>query len=219
MPDDHLSQLGRSCHLRYAAPEETLMEAGDSLRRVFFIVRGRVRVVVDDEDGEEIVLNVCGAGETLGEMSAIDGQGHSARVVTITACELLWMSHEDFERCLETMPRLSLNVARLLAGRVRKATLQVQSLSTQNTTLRLIHNLLWLDEIEAIKSENDFLPVTQTELAGMCSCSRSQLHRVLNDVVKAGLVERGRKGLRVLDRDALQLWGRAKKNEAATKRR
>src|SRR6187549_2232032 len=93
-------------------------EMGDSL---YMIQSGKVKVVIGDEEGREIILKILGPGDFFGEMSMVDKQPRSASVTTIEAANFLVLSHAAFERCIEKAPRIANVVMQILAHRVREA--------------------------------------------------------------------------------------------------
>src|SRR5688500_20029836 len=70
-----LHALGTRRHLRKGA---TLFVEGDASDRVFVLLRGRGKIFTTDREGREAVLAIRGAGDLLGELSAIDGHARSA---------------------------------------------------------------------------------------------------------------------------------------------
>ena len=50
---------------------------------VFFVIRGRVRIVNYSLSGREITLDDIGSGGHFGELAAIDGQPRSAAVLAL----------------------------------------------------------------------------------------------------------------------------------------
>src|SRR6478752_5844545 len=78
-------------------------EMGDSL---YMIQSGKVKVVIGDEEGREIILKILGPGAFFGEMSMIDKQPRSASVTTIEPSTFLVLTHAAFERCVDQQPRI-----------------------------------------------------------------------------------------------------------------
>src|SRR6185436_347366 len=93
-------------------------ETGDSL---YMIQSGKVKVVIGDEEGREIILKILGPGDFFGEMSMIDQEPRSASVTTIEPVTLLVLTHAAFDRCVEQAPRIAKVVMQILAQRVREA--------------------------------------------------------------------------------------------------
>ena len=64
------------------------------------VLRGSVKVCVDQADGTEVILAILGPGEVVGEMSLADSLGRSADVMTLEETNLLWIDREAFpEEC------------------------------------------------------------------------------------------------------------------------
>lgn len=96
-------------------------EAGDS---VYVIVTGRVQVVARVEhEGiatEAIVSNLV-AGETLGELSLLDGKPRSASCIALAPTTCLRLERLAFVRALERHWTLTLSLLSVVAQRLRVA--------------------------------------------------------------------------------------------------
>ena len=80
---------------RYGAHEEIIDRESDS-RDVYFIISGRVRVVVHSLPGREIAFHEMDAGDYFGQLAAIDGQPRSASVVALNDSLLASVSPDTF---------------------------------------------------------------------------------------------------------------------------
>src|SRR5678816_1219169 len=69
---------------------------GDPGHEVIIVWEGHVKVALTSPGGREVVLEVCGPGELLGELSAIDGGTRSASASALEPCTALLVSHRDF---------------------------------------------------------------------------------------------------------------------------
>ena len=117
-PLDAAFRDGRRQRLR---PGAVLFSEGDVSNRVVLLLSGRVKVSSFSEDGQETVLGFRGAGDVLGELSAIDGEEHRATVTVVEAGEAMVVPAERFLAALETMPGLALVLLRSIVGRLRDA--------------------------------------------------------------------------------------------------
>ena len=84
-------------------------DPGDAL---YVVVSGRVKVVLIGEDGREVILSTMDKGDFFGEMSLIDDEPRSAHVIAMENSRLLVLRRDDFHRCLDTTPRISLTFIR-----------------------------------------------------------------------------------------------------------
>ena len=78
-----------------------------------------------------------GPGEIVGEMSLIDHLARSATAVTLEECTTLWLDRTGFWHCLETIPYLNHNLARVLSRRLRMTIAHGQSLDALDLYARV----------------------------------------------------------------------------------
>ena len=97
---------------------ETLFRRGDPGDAAYIVISGRLRVV-DDAAGER-ALSEIGAGETLGEMALLSGEGRSATVFAVRDSLLAKLSAEAFNRLVERHPRVLRRIAGFLVERLRR---------------------------------------------------------------------------------------------------
>ncbi|MEQ1754784.1 MAG: patatin-like phospholipase family protein [Micropepsaceae bacterium] len=110
-----------------------LSRDGDNDQAVFIVVTGCLGVFTPDDSGFDHFIAQIPAGETVGEMSVITGDAHSARLVALRDSELLRIGKSAFERLLARHPRLSLNLMRILVRRLRHSSRKSTSTQTART--------------------------------------------------------------------------------------
>ena len=209
MSDDDVEQLrARSCEKRFQ-PEEVLMHAQSCNGMVVFLVKGRVKIIADGDDGVPTVVAFCDEGQVLGEINAYTNEGHSASVVADEICVVWCFSIQTFLDCVATMPVLNRNLLKLMAQRLSRMTRQIQVLATKLADERIAFNLLIVAEEETAKPRADqTVPISIGDLASMSGCTREQTHRVLDVMKNAGVIERTHGKIRILDREKLKHFGK-----------
>ena len=110
-----------------------LARDGENDQAVFIVVTGCLGVFTQDDNGADHFVAQIPAGETVGEMSVITGDPHSAKLVALRDSELLRISKGNFERLLARHPRLSLNLMRIIIRRLRHSTRKSVSVQTAKT--------------------------------------------------------------------------------------
>ncbi|MDZ4741726.1 MAG: patatin-like phospholipase family protein [Alphaproteobacteria bacterium] len=110
-----------------------LTRDGDNHQAVFIVVTGCLGVFTPDELGNDHFIAQIPSGETVGEMSVITGDAHSAKLIALRDSELLRISKSRFERLLARHPRLSLNLMRILIRRLRHTTRRAVGAQTART--------------------------------------------------------------------------------------
>src|SRR6185312_14658514 len=99
-----------------------LDRGGENDQALFLVVAGCLGVFVDDEHGAKRLVAHVPAGETVGEMSLISGQPHTAQLVALRDTELLRVSRAAFESLIARHPRVMLNLMRILIRRLSDTT-------------------------------------------------------------------------------------------------
>ncbi len=164
-------------------------ESGAAL---FVIISGKVKVVRMDEDGREVILSMFGPGEFFGEMSLLDGLARSASVIATVKSELFMIHRRDFLELLNEFPTVTISLLAELAMRLRKADMQIKSLSLKDAEGRVANVMLILaDDVGVFrkgKVEIDDLPLQQ-DIANMAGTSRETVSRMIHLFIENGEVQ------------------------------
>jgi CRP-like cAMP-binding protein len=204
-PDDAhaLRAAGVERHFRAG---DTLLHQDDDPGRVLIIERGRVRVTHVAGDGRETTLGYSGAGDPVGEVSAIDGLPRAASVHATEAVSALAFSGDAFRQVLAARPGVSLAVMRFLASKLRAADALRIDQASRNVVGRVAARL---EELCAGAGDDDepVLELGQEELAAWVGSSREATSRALQLLRTLGVVDTRRRRIAVLDRAALRRYG------------
>jgi SulP family sulfate permease len=116
-----------------AVPAGTrLMQQGDPTPGMYLIRSGRVTVLLEGPDGQQVRLRTLLDGTVLGEISLYRNEPCTATAVTDTECDLLHLTPESFDDLCRRDPAAAADlhafVARTLAGRVSHANRAIRAL-------------------------------------------------------------------------------------------
>lgn len=198
--DDEELQLIRSrATLRRIPAGAFLLTMGLSGTGVFILLEGTVKIFVtgDEEGAEDVIIALCGPGDVVGELDAIDGLGHSAYAAAIEPCQALWFSVEQFWKLQEEIPQLSRNLLTILARRERRSTGRTSALAKLDLTGRVARQLLIFAQVYGVRQEEGItlpLRLTQTEIAALVGSTRSCVNRVLSSFKSSQYIAIGRGG-------------------------
>ena len=200
--DDQLRLLVPVFSRRSAARGSMIMAAGDPTDSLYIVLSGRLKVMMSDADGKEVILNILGPGEFFGEMGLIDDSPRSASVVAIEPCELLSISKRDFKRCLAENFEMTMALMRGLVRRLRDADRKIGSLALLDVYGRVARLLLDMSEtVNGQKMVTRRLP--KQDIAKMIGASREMVSRVMKDLQTGGYIEM--RGSSIVLRDTIML--------------
>ncbi len=203
-PDD-LKALATRCQWRRYTANQQIVGQMDQTTNVFFIVRGKVRAVIYSLSGKEVTFREISAGGMFGEFSAVDGKPRSANVVALTDTLIASMSANVFWEVLRDYPEVSATTLKRLTSQVRFLSERIFEFSTLAVKNRIHAELLRLAR-DHMRDENtaDISPApTHAHIASRITTHREAVTRELNDLARAGLIER--RGRTLIIRDVTQL--------------
>jgi CRP/FNR family cyclic AMP-dependent transcriptional regulator len=202
VPEDQLRMLATVVSRRSAPRSTTVMAGGDPTDSLYIILSGRLKVMMSDADGKEVILTLLGPGEFFGEMGLIDDEPRSASVVAIEACELLSITKRDFKKCLAENFEMAMAVMRGLVRRLREADRKIGSLALLDVYGRVARLLLDMAEnVGGEKIVTKRLP--KQDIAKMIGASREMVSRVMKDLQMGGYIEV--RGSNIVLRDTIAL--------------
>ena len=179
------------CHRRRYPGKSVIIYAGDQPDALYYIIEGSVTVLIEDEDGREIVLAYLNPGDFFGEMGLFDEQqNRSAWVRTRTRCDLGEISYARFRQLAEEDPSLLFALASQMALRLRKTSRKVGDLAFLDVTGRVARTLLELcKEPDALTHPDGMqIRITRQEISRIVGCSREMAGRVLKVLEEQGLL-------------------------------
>ena len=201
-PEDQLRMLTMVVTRKSAPRSTTIMAGGDPTDSLYIVLSGRLKVMMSDAEGKEVILSILGPGEFFGEMGLIDDEPRSATVVTIEPCELLSIAKRDFKKSLAENPDMSMAVMRGLVRRLREADRKIGSLALLDVYGRVARLLLDMAEnVDGEKVVTKRLP--KQDIAKMIGASREMVSRVMKDLQTGGYIEM--RGSTIVLRDTIML--------------
>lgn len=200
-----LARVQAACTRRSFAQGQRIMERGDPGRTVLFVLSGQVLAVQWTQTGREIVYSDIGPGSAFGELSVISGAPRSLSLYARTACTLLELPGALLLQLIDSHASVRQAVMQGLVRRVHDLTERVHALTVLGVEDRLrtylLRTALEQGELEAGQLLSN-LP-THAEIANIIGANREAVSRSLATLNRLGIIESGRKFLRILQPDAL----------------
>ncbi|MEJ5241165.1 MAG: cyclic nucleotide-binding domain-containing protein [Anaerolineales bacterium] len=125
-PKETLALIGQQFRVRTLSSGEILFRKGEQGDALFIVAEGRLQIVTQNAQGDEVILNECGVGETIGEMSLVDESPRSATVIALEPTVMLELKREDFLQLLDEQPKIALLLLLTLISRLRFATTYIE---------------------------------------------------------------------------------------------
>ena len=207
LTDEERADLRAAGRLRRFARGEAIFHEGDDPGGVIAILGGRAKVSASGIGGREVVLRFAGAGELLGELSAIAGRPRTATITALEPLETVAIRTGEFQRFVQEHPRVVPLVFERLALLLAHADRQLVDFATRDVTARIAGRLLELADTTGEPVDGGVritLPLSQDELGAWAGASREAVARSLHLLRQLGWIETRRREITVLNRDGLR---------------
>ncbi|GGH97117.1 cAMP-activated global transcriptional regulator CRP [Pseudomonas fluvialis] len=190
----NLDKILAHCQRRRYTAKSTIIYAGDRCDSLFFIIKGSVTILIEDDEGREMIIGYLNAGDFFGEMGLFDKEGQeqerSAWVRAKSECEVAEISYSKFRDITLQDPDILLTLGSQMAERLRKTTRKVGDLAFLDVTGRVARTLLDLCKQPDAMTHPDGMQIkiTRQEIGRIVGCSREMVGRVLKSLEEQGLV-------------------------------
>lgn len=198
LTDEELDRLIPHLSERRFEARQLLFQAGDPAERVYLVLKGRVKIYQVAENGKEIILDIVGRGDIVGDMAIVEDGERTACAQALDDTVALSISWEDFAYFLQQSPRLGFAMLELTARRLAGMQRTFMNMVSKPVSARLADTLLSRQERGIVR-----LGLTHQELAQTIGTSRETVTALLSRFVALGALAPEGDGYRVIDEDLL----------------
>lgn len=191
--DEVLAEVARTSRFQLVRARQTVIARADADRDCCLVLSGRLRVVALSPGGRELSFRDAVAGETIGEMAALDGAPRSATVVALQESLLARIGAAALSELMRRHWSICEHMLHHLARSTRSLTERVYELSALSVQQRLCAELARL----ALAAGGDRSPCvvlrpapSHHELAMRISSYREQVTREFAKLARLALVRR-----------------------------
>jgi len=189
--EKYLKQIVDGFSILHAAKNEVIIAQEDTSTDLYIILKGKVKVTLMGEEGEEYILTDLHVGDYFGEMSLIDGKPRSATVVAVENSTFAVLKRERLLEALKRDPILALELLSTLVHKLRKATEREERFAFLDVRQRLLKLFGELIREEGEKVEDGFFKIskrTQKELAIRIGASREATSQILRTLASEKII-------------------------------
>ncbi|RMG92199.1 MAG: Crp/Fnr family transcriptional regulator [Chloroflexi bacterium] len=192
-----LAQMDRQLTMSTCEAGKIFYMPEDTGEVLFLLKKGRVQLYRIAPNGKKLVVATLGPGAIFGEMSLV-GQGmHNTFAEAVDECVLCVMSRSDVERLIREKPEVAFRFVEALGSRLTELESRLEEIAFKSIPARLAGLLVQLAEEQG--HANEVTGYTHQDLSEMLGTYRETVTQTLNDFKAEGLIEIGRKQIRLLD--------------------
>jgi CRP-like cAMP-binding protein len=168
---------------------DTIFMQGEAADALYFILRGKVKLVVASQEGKEAIVATLGPGEFFGE-GCLNGQPlRMATATSVGDCALTRVDKPMMARLLRDEPRLAETFIEHLLSRIGRYEADLVDQMFNSSEKRLARILLLLSHFGKDSTSAAVVAgIKQEHLAQMVGTTRSRINHFMNKFRKLGFI-------------------------------
>lgn len=181
---------------------KTIFFPGDPAERVYFLIKGAVKLSRVYEAGEEITVALLRENTVFGVLSLITGHRSDRfyHAVAFTPVELLSVPIDQVEKALANDPELSMFMLRGLSSRILQTEMMIETLAHRDMGSRLVSFLLILCRDFGVPSADGItidLKLSHQAIAEAIGSTRVTVTRLLGELREEQMISIHKKKITV----------------------
>ena len=180
-----LRKIAAGCIIRTYPAGMILFRENDIGTVMYLVLSGAIKVFTSNSQGEVKILSIITKGESLGELSLLDGKPRSATAQVIEDATLMSLTEKKFNELLASDHRIALGIIRQLTTRLRETNRQVHDLTYLSAKQRILKSLLQQASAYGYRRSDLIqmrLRINYEELAQMAGVTKASLFNVLGEL-------------------------------------
>lgn len=199
MPPDKMKELLRRSVQLTLPKGAYLFHAGDPCDAIYLVHKGRVKLCVYDQDGQERIAGVFVERDVMWEGVLVPDSRYSTSAICMTAVECCRLARKDFEKVIEE-PAVALRIIGMLSKKLHDANRRNLLKSIADPKERVAGLLLYRYR----RQTGDTITMRLDEMAGSLALRPETISRKLKELEREGYVKKtARSSIQILDPDRL----------------
>jgi CRP/FNR family transcriptional regulator, cyclic AMP receptor protein len=171
-----------------------MLHQDDEATNIYFIYQGLVKIYITNSEGDQVPIGTPGDRYVVGEFSMLDDQPVASYVETIKETHTLFVTKKEFLHILDTYPRISINLLRIMSQKIRRANDQ----RVNNFSLQLKDRVLKVLQTLATHFPNQEIALSQEELALIIGATRPRVTEILKKLEEEKSISLSQRKIRLL---------------------
>ncbi len=190
-PADFLAKAGIGRTIVELEPREIFFSQGDPADTVFYLQRGRAKLVVVAQNGKEATITLLSAGDFVGEESLASIPGlRLSSASAVNSCVALKITRDEMARVINEEPKFADMFLKFLLARCMRTQADLVDQLFNSSEKRLARVLLLMAEFGKPGNESTRIPpISQETLAELIGTTRSRVSFFMNRFRKLGFID------------------------------
>jgi CRP/FNR family transcriptional regulator, cyclic AMP receptor protein len=170
--------------------KQLIYSEGNHPNCLYYVISGKVKVIISNEDGKELVTELYSPGDFLGYVALLEGGVYRDTAKAMEETELAVIPGADFEELINNNREVTHKFIRLLAKNVSEKEKQLLGMAYNSLRKKVADALLLLQNKYRQKDDQKFsIDINRDSLATIAGTAKESLIRTLSDFRNEKLID------------------------------
>lgn len=170
--------------------KQVIYSEGNHPARLYYILKGKVKTFITNDDGKELVTDLYSAGDFLGHIALLEGTIYRDTAEALEETELAVIPKEDFDNLITQNSQVAKKFIQILAKNISEKESIMLRLAYNSLRKKVADALLKVQKKYQQKKDEKFsIHISRENLATIAGTATESLIRTLSDFRNEKLIE------------------------------
>ena len=187
--------------------KQTVYSEGNHPNRLYYVLKGKVKVYKSNEDGKELVTELFSPGDFLGYVALLEGTVYKDTAAALEETEVAVIPKEDFDELINNNKEVAQKFISLLAKNISAKENQLLGLAYNSLRKKVAEALILLQKkYHQMKEEEFIIDISRENLANIAGTAKESLIRTLSEFRSEQLIDIKKDGsIAIINQKKLEL--------------
>ncbi len=204
LTEEQFEQLGKGIHIHTLVTSEHLFHFGDPSVCFYLLVSGQIKLYRTSVEGHEKVVEIIQPGDSFAEaVMFMDKPKFPVSAQALKPSEIIAINMQQYRNLLSENMQTCFRLMADLSMRLHHRLDEIDTLTLQNATFRVIHFLLSKMPADATTNFIVQLPASKRLIASQLAIQPETFSRILNKLKEKNILEVNGRDIQVFDKQRL----------------
>jgi len=188
---------------------DILFHQGDPPTRIYFVLKGQLKLTKLHEAGKEAIIRYIGPGELTAAVTVLRNDEHLVTAEVVSKTEVIGWDRQTILNLMNRYPQIAINMLCTVLERIDDMQDRYLELSAEHVERRIARSLLRIMQHAGQKSQDGIqinFPITREDLANYTGTTLYTVSRTLSAWGKKGWIKSRREQITITDPHQLVLF-------------
>lgn len=198
--NEHLRELKEGRNTNNYRKKQTIYTEGNHPSKLFYILKGKVKTYLRNDDGKELIVGLYNEGDFLGYTSLMENSTYKETAEALEDTELALIPRSEFDQLLGSNPAVMKKFVAILARNVEENQEQLLALAYNSLRKKVADTLLTLNRKYNPENSSTFIiDMSRDNLAAIAGVAKESMIRMLSELKDEFVLEIEGSRIRITD--------------------